>query len=253
MKFTGERMIPGQVPEDLEATHKLRYSFAIRNTGIGTRTGSYYVLDAPCGVGYGADMIAAAGANAFGIDTDEESVEYAREHYGRKGRDGLGACSFAAASIESAWGATDAGFAPKIEFAIGSYIHGTEYDPDAGFAPKIEFDLVVCFEGIEHVDQDAGARWLKAFYDFLKPGGVLLVSSPHPNTSKSGGGGFHKREYFPAELRAIVEGSGFRVFDVYQQARNPNLPILRALNPEAVLCWDGDSLIGHTIVRGVKP
>ena len=77
------------------------------------------VLDAGSGEGYGTAILAAAGAaSAVGIDLDEESVAHARERYG-----------------------------PMFQAA------------DAADLPfdDASFDLVVCFETIEHLDDDVGA------------------------------------------------------------------------------------------------
>ena len=52
VEFTGERVIPGQVNDDLWSEHVARYAFA-RRYAEGKR-----VLDAGCGAGYGSAELA---------------------------------------------------------------------------------------------------------------------------------------------------------------------------------------------------
>jgi SAM-dependent methyltransferase len=73
-EFTGERVIPGQVNDDLWAEHVARYAFAAR-LAHGRR-----VLDAGCGTGYGVNELAAAAAWVVGVDIAPEATLYARAH-----------------------------------------------------------------------------------------------------------------------------------------------------------------------------
>ena len=79
-EFTGERVIPGQVEDNLFNEHLARYRFAARLwREAGQRAGR--VLDAGCGAGYGTAELAATGAEALGIDVSQEAVALARESY----------------------------------------------------------------------------------------------------------------------------------------------------------------------------
>jgi SAM-dependent methyltransferase len=62
MEFTGERVVPGRVNEDLWAEHVARYAFAAR-LAAGKR-----VLDAGCGTGYGTAELNQAAASVVGAD-----------------------------------------------------------------------------------------------------------------------------------------------------------------------------------------
>jgi ubiquinone/menaquinone biosynthesis C-methylase UbiE len=73
-EFTGERVIPGQVNDDLWAEHLARYAFAAR-FAHGRR-----VLDSGCGTGYGVNELARSAAWVVGADIASEAVEYARVH-----------------------------------------------------------------------------------------------------------------------------------------------------------------------------
>jgi SAM-dependent methyltransferase len=74
-EFTGERVIPGQVEDDLWAEHIARYAFAAR-LAAGKR-----VLDLGCGTGYGTAELASRATEAVGVDIAPEAIEYASQHY----------------------------------------------------------------------------------------------------------------------------------------------------------------------------
>lgn len=96
-EFTGERVIPGLVDENLLNEHLARYRFAARFAG------DVHVLDAGCGSGYGtAEFGAAASITAADIST--EAIRYAQQHFGRPGvrflQASCTALPFAAASFD---------------------------------------------------------------------------------------------------------------------------------------------------------
>jgi 2-polyprenyl-3-methyl-5-hydroxy-6-metoxy-1,4-benzoquinol methylase len=74
-EFTGERVIPGQVNDDLWADHISRYAFASRFAAHAN------VLDLGCGTGYGVAELSPSARNIVGIDPADEAVSYARSHY----------------------------------------------------------------------------------------------------------------------------------------------------------------------------
>lgn len=74
IEFTGERVIPGQVNDDLWAEHVARYAFAAR-FAAGCRA-----LDAGCGTGYGVTELAGSAAWVVGVDIASEAIDYARAH-----------------------------------------------------------------------------------------------------------------------------------------------------------------------------
>lgn len=75
VEFTGERVIPGQVNDDLWSEHVARYAFASR-FAEGKR-----VLDAGCGTGYGSAELAQTALQVTGFDIAPDAVEYARVTY----------------------------------------------------------------------------------------------------------------------------------------------------------------------------
>jgi 2-polyprenyl-3-methyl-5-hydroxy-6-metoxy-1,4-benzoquinol methylase len=100
------------------------------------------VLDAGCGVGFGAHVLHAAGARRVaGVDAFAGAVVEAREQA-----------------------------QPGLEFIVG----------DVRELPfgEHEFDLVTCFEVIEHVAEQE--RLLDELARVLRPGGLLAISTPIP-------------------------------------------------------------------------
>jgi len=74
-EFTGERVIPGQVNDDLWAEHVARYSLAVR-FATGRR-----VLDLGCGTGYGTAELARVASAAVGVDLAPDAIGYAEQHF----------------------------------------------------------------------------------------------------------------------------------------------------------------------------
>jgi len=82
-------------------------------------------------------------------------------------------------------------------------------DPEA-------FDLILCVDVMEHIEEDRVV--LKNYYNALKPGGVLLISTP----SDQGGSDVHHEHdasfidehvrdgYGQAEMKEKLEGAGFQ-------------------------------------------
>ena len=135
------------------------------------------VLDAGCGVGYGTVMLAEAGATeTVGIDVSSEAVR-----------------------------AADAGQRAGASFLEGD-LRALPFD--AG-----RFDLVVCFEVIEHVDeQDTVIRELVRV---LAPDGIIAMSSPNRDVYVPGNP-HHVREYVPDELRDALARHFVQV-ELYRQ------------------------------------
>jgi len=75
VKFSGERVIPGETDPDLLNEHRARYWFA-RRFCSGKK-----VLDAACGTGYGSALLGENAAAVFGMDISAGAIEYACRHY----------------------------------------------------------------------------------------------------------------------------------------------------------------------------
>jgi 2-polyprenyl-3-methyl-5-hydroxy-6-metoxy-1,4-benzoquinol methylase len=155
-----ERFVPDAMREELiAAEHLARYEWAA-SLAVGRR-----VLDAGCGTGYGAVILARAGAErVVGVDAAAAVVEAAR-------------------SYET----------PALTFAQADIARLPH--PDASF------DLITCFEVIEHV-HDAGAV-LGELARVLAPGGVLAISSPNADRYPPGNP-HHVREFTTGEFHAML-------------------------------------------------
>jgi ubiquinone/menaquinone biosynthesis C-methylase UbiE len=136
------------------------------------------ILDAGCGTGYGLAIMAEAGAGELtGVDLDEGAVAAAR---GRTEQHG--------ATV-------------------------TEGDLHALGFPDASFDAAVCFETIEHLaSPEQGLAELRRV---VRPGGMLLVSSPNPDVYPSGNQ-HHLHELRPDELCGLV-GEHFKAVGSYVQ------------------------------------
>lgn len=71
------------------------------------------------------------------------------------------------------------------------------------------FDVVVHLEVIEHMRVDLGAKMLKACFASLRPGGVMLMSTPVYDGVRHAANHIH--EYTVPELEKAVVKAGFKV------------------------------------------
>ena len=161
MEFTGERLVPGASDPDLENEHLARYRFA-ESLCPGRR-----VLDAGCGVGYGSQWLARAGAIVVAVDIDAKSLRYGQSKY------------------------------PGGDFLQGDCVALPFQDSS--------FDLVVAFEVIEHLSD--WADLISEAGRVLAPGGLLLVSTPNRACYRQDGqepNPFHVHEFDYDEFRSAL-------------------------------------------------
>jgi 2-polyprenyl-3-methyl-5-hydroxy-6-metoxy-1,4-benzoquinol methylase len=71
------------------------------------------------------------------------------------------------------------------------------------------FDVVVHYEVIEHMKVEHGAKLLKACFNCLKPGGIMLMSTPCYDGKRHAANHIH--EYTVDELYKAVVKAGFAV------------------------------------------
>jgi SAM-dependent methyltransferase len=155
-----ERFIPDQMGEGMVAAeHLCRYWWAAQ-FAPGRR-----VLDAGCGIGYGSNMLAEAGAaEVHGVDIAEPVIEAAAQ-----------------------------GAGPGVTFTTGD-VAALDLEADSS-------DLVVCFEVIEHVEDTDAV--LDELARVNAPGGLLLISSPNRERYVPGNP-HHRHEFHPDELRTAL-------------------------------------------------
>lgn len=77
LKYDGERCIPEFMANKVKilSAHYTRYNFALMYTR------NKRVLDAACGVGFGANMMSDVAKSVTGLDNNAAAVEYANEKY----------------------------------------------------------------------------------------------------------------------------------------------------------------------------
>jgi SAM-dependent methyltransferase len=162
-----ERFVPELMAgRFVDAEHRARYWWA--TALVSDRN----VLDAACGTGYGANILAGAGAKSVvGIDRAEHVIEFA--------------------SRQAHTPAT---------FRVADLL-------DLPF-PDNTFDVVICFEAIEHVATPE--RALDELRRVLEPNGVLAVSSPNRGVYL-GGNPHHHHEFTSGELESALRDRFERV------------------------------------------
>jgi ubiquinone/menaquinone biosynthesis C-methylase UbiE len=165
LEFTGERIVPGKVEKDLYHEHIVRYLFALQYVK------DKFVLDAGCGVGYGAQVLLRGGCSRIvGVDISEEAINYARTHYKER----------------------------NIEFMVG--------DCTKTSFPDRHFDIVVSFEVLEHIENYE--MYLSEVKRILKNDGLFIVSTPNKKTYSDEQEGyknpFHVREFYLEEFYDLL-------------------------------------------------
>jgi 2-polyprenyl-3-methyl-5-hydroxy-6-metoxy-1,4-benzoquinol methylase len=151
--------------------HLSRYRFAARFAKDAR------AADVACGAGYGARLLAEAGAaEVFGMDLDPAAVAYAAEHFGDR----------------------------SITFRAGDAARRADWQGR-------RFDLIVSLETLEHV-RDVAA-YFGALDAALAPGGTLVLSASVVPTRDLYA--FHLRDYDADSLRREVAAHGFAVVEEF--------------------------------------
>ena len=125
------------------------------------------VLDIPCGMGWGSSLLKNKCKSLVGMDINIEAIEEAKRRYSH-----------------------------LATFLIGNMKNLTFLDNS--------FDIVICFEGIEHVDLDTGCLFIEEAYRVLNSNGYLLLSSPHCINGEHSGNPYHLHEYRPNEIYEMI-------------------------------------------------
>lgn len=170
LPLTGERTIPGLAEENYWfRRHEVVYQ------RLAGRCVDREVLEAGCGEGYGADLIADVARKVTALDYDEATVAHVRARY------------------------------PRVHIQHGNLAELPLADQSV--------DVVVNFQVIEHL-WDQG-QFVSECFRVLRPGGVFLVSTPNRITFSPGRdtplNPFHTRELNAAELTELLHDAGFEV------------------------------------------
>jgi len=150
--------------------HVNRYRFAadiLNQVGVSGR-----VFDAGCGVGYGSNLIAdECGLEVFAVDTCNEAITYACEHYASN----------------------------KVSFLEANMLD----------IPLADIDAMTMFEIIEHSDQapallERASRTVKYLFGSVPNENVVPFADGGYNTE-------HYRHYTPGEIQEELENAGWIV------------------------------------------
>lgn len=125
------------------------------------------VLEAGCGEGYGAALMARHAARVVGVDYNAPALELARARHQ----------------------------AANLEYRAVNLLDLAKQSPG-------EFDVVTNFQVLEHLDDPA--PFLSAAAACVKPGGVLILTTPNRLASVSENP-YHVHEYTAPELKALLE------------------------------------------------
>jgi SAM-dependent methyltransferase len=168
LPLTGERTIPGLAEENYWfRRHEVVYQ------RLRDRCAGLDVLEAGCGEGYGADLIADVARRVVALDYDEATVTHVRARY------------------------------PRVDVRHGNLAQLP--------LPDGSVDVVVNFQVIEHLwDQP---QFVAECLRVLRPSGLLLMSTPNRVTFTPGSdtpiNPFHTRELNARELTELLESAGF--------------------------------------------
>ncbi len=176
LPFTGERFTPECVRE-IAYEHWHRYAFAL-SLVPGKR-----VLDAACGEGFGAALLASKADAVVALDIDATSIEHAKKRYGQQ---------------------------TNLQFM---QVDVTQLETLAANS----FDVIVSFETLEHVLEQE--RLLSGFYRLLKDDGLLLISTPDKKNYTDATGVInphHVRELYFEQFCSLLDAH-FPVKKIYTQ------------------------------------
>jgi SAM-dependent methyltransferase len=88
--------------------------------------------------------------------------------------------------------------------------------------PDHSFDFVVCFETVEHIEDDG--KFMREIRRVLRPAGQLLLSTPNAEVSAPGqsvANRWHVREYTFTSLGALLDAAGLTVAGCHAQGFPP--------------------------------
>ena len=182
LPLTGERTVPGLAVENYWfRRHEVVYLWSAE------KCAGQDVLEAGCGEGYGADLIASAARRVVAVDYDAATVAHVGARY------------------------------PRVQVVAANLA--------AIPMPDASVDVVVNFQVIEHLwDQP---QFITECLRVLRPAGRLLISTPNRITFTPGSdtpvNPFHTRELNAAELRELLEAADFEVESMAGVFHGPRL------------------------------
>lgn len=170
LPLTGERTVPGIAEENYWfRRHEAAY------VALAPYCRDAVVLEAGCGEGYGADLLAESARAVIGLDYDLLTTQHVAQAY------------------------------PRVNVLRGNLV-GLPLASSS-------VDVVANFQVIEHLWDQPG--FLAECLRVLRPGGRLLITTPNRITFSPGLdkplNPFHTRELSAAELTTLLVEAGFQV------------------------------------------
>ena len=182
LPLTGERTVPG-IPEENYwfRRHEAAY-LALARHCVGAT-----VLEAGCGEGYGADLLAGVARKVIALDYDQLTAAHVARTY------------------------------PRVLTVRGNLATLPLADESV--------DVVANLQVIEHLWDQHG--FLVECRRVLRPGGRLLVTTPNRITFSPGRdtplNPFHTRELSPSELDSLLREAGFEVESLHGLRHGPGI------------------------------
>src|SRR3984957_19736523 len=194
LPLTGKRTIPGL---DVENYWFRRHEVVYQR--LAQHCADREVLEAGCGEGYGADLIAGVARRVIALDYDEATVAHVRARY------------------------------PRVEVIHGNLAELPLSDHSV--------DAVVNFQVIEHLwDQP---QFVRECARVLRPSGLLMVSTPNRVTFSPGRdtpiNPFHTRELNAAELTQLLLDGGFAQVSISGLFHGPRLTEMDARHGGSII------------------
>jgi SAM-dependent methyltransferase len=194
LTLTGERTIP-----DLDVENYWFRRHEVVYQRLAQRCAGLDVLEAGCGEGYGADLIAGVARRVTALDYDEATVAHVRARY------------------------------PRVQVRHANL---TELPLADG-----SVDVVVNFQVIEHLwDQ---ARFVSECARVLRPSGLLMVSTPNRITFSPDRdtpiNPFHTRELNADELTQLLVDAGFASVSLSGVFHGPRLAEMDARHGGSII------------------
>jgi SAM-dependent methyltransferase len=210
LPLTGERTVPGVVEENYWfRRHEAAYA------ALASYCADALVLEAGCGEGYGADLLARVAQRVIAVDYDEPATRHVQTRY------------------------------PTVDVV----------QSNLAVLPirSASVDVVANFQVIEHLwDQES---FLAECFRVLRPGGLLLITTPNRLTFSPGRetplNPYHTRELRASELSELLQN--YTVEFLGGIHHGPRTKALDAAHGGSLIQAQIDVVLGHLPGQAVWP